>query len=125
MSSPYEILGGDSGIRALANAFYDAMDSQHEAAGIRAMHGKNLDDIREKLYQYLSGWLGGPHLYKEKYGTICLTDAHAPYHIGPSERDQWLSCMDIALDKIGASEETKALMKDPMFNLADFIRTDQ
>ena len=97
MSTPYQLLGGESGVRRLSDAFYDCMDSLPEAADIRRMHGADLAAIREKLYEYLSGWLGGPHLYAAKYGSMCMTAPHRPYAIGPKERDQWLLCMDKAL----------------------------
>ena len=119
--TPYEILG-DEGIRALADAFYEAMDSLTEAADIRAMHAANLDDIKRKLAAYLTGWMGGPPVYLALKGTVCLTDPHAPYHIGPKERDQWLLCMDEALERIGASDELKAMLKEPMFRVADTVR---
>lgn len=119
--TPYEILG-DDGIRALADAFYEAMDSLPQAAEVRAMHAANLDDIKRKLAAYLTGWMGGPPVYLAMKGTVCLTDPHAPYHIGPKERDQWLLCMDEALERIGASEALKTMLKEPMFRVADTVR---
>lgn len=123
MTTPYELLGGDEGVKRLAHAFYQAMDRLPNAAPIRKMHAQSLSDVSEKLYQYLSGWLGGPGLYQEKFGTVCLTRPHKPYAIGADERDQWLMCMDQALNDIGASDELKAMLKEPIFRLADFIRT--
>jgi hemoglobin len=123
MTTPYELLGGDEGVKRLAYAFYEAMDRLPEAAPIRKMHAQSLSDVSEKLYQYLSGWLGGPGLYQERFGTVCLTKPHKPYAIGPEERDQWLRCMDQALEDIGASAEVKEMLKEPIFRLADFIRT--
>jgi hemoglobin len=122
MQVPSEMLGGDAGVRRLASVFYDVMDELTEAAAVRRMHSQNLDEIKEKLYEYLSGWLGGPHHYAEKYGGVCLTDPHKPYAIGPAERDQWLLCMDEALRRVGASDELKAMLKVPMFQIADAIR---
>jgi hemoglobin len=122
MSTPYELLGGDEGVKRLACAFYQAMDQLPEATDIRKMHAESLSDVSEKLYQYLSGWLGGPGLYQEKFGTVCLTKPHKPYAIGDVERDQWLLCMDKALNDIGASEEVKTMMKQPVYRLADFIK---
>lgn len=119
--TPFEILGKD-GIRQLADAFYDAMDELPEAENIRAMHAKHLDEIKDKLYEYLTGWMGGPPLYAAKYGTVCLTDPHKPYPIGPDERDQWLLCMDSALERINASEELKQMLKEPMYRIADTVR---
>ncbi len=125
MQTPYQLLGGEEGVRKLAAAFYDVMDELPEAEVIRKMHGESLVDIKEKLYEYLSGWMGGPHHYHKKYGTVCLTKPHKPYAIGPAERDQWLLCMDEALRRVGASEEVKAMLKQPMFNIADAIRNTE
>jgi len=123
--NPYELLGGESGVRRLAEVFYDVMDERPEAATIRAMHGKSLVDIKQKLFEYLSGWMGGPALYYEKKGTVCLTKPHAAYAIGEAERDQWLLCFDIALDRVGASDEVKAMLKVPIFRVADAVRTPE
>ena len=119
--TPYEILGQE-GVRALADAFYDAMDELPQAARIRAMHADNLDSIKRMLAAYLTGWLGGPPVYQAMKGTVCLTEPHAPYPIGPEERDQWLLCMDAALARTGASDELKAMLKEPLFRVADTVR---
>ena len=119
--TPYEILG-DDGIKQLASTFYDAMDELPLAADIRPMHTENLDQIKRMLAAYLTGWRGGPPVYQAIKGTVCLTDPHEPYRIGPKERDQWLACMDEALIRTGASDELKAMLKEPMFLVADTVR---
>ena len=119
--TPYEILGQD-GVKALASAFYDAMNELPLAADIRAMHAENLDDIKRKLAAYLTGWMGGPPVYLAMTGTVCLTEPHEPYVIGPKERDQWLACMDEALTRIDASDELREMLKEPMFRIADTVR---
>lgn len=120
-NTPFEALG-EEGIRNLTNAFYDYMDSAPEVAGIRAMHGKDLTAMKERLADYLTGWMGGPQRYAEKYGSVCMTSPHKPYAIGSAERDQWLLCMDRALEQIGADDELKQMLKEPMFAIADMIR---
>lgn len=120
-NTPYEILG-EQGVRDLANAFYDAMEELPEAETIRNMHKSDLGPVREKLFQYLTGWFGGPPLYHEAEGTVCLTEPHAHYHIGPKERDQWLTCMNEALERIGASDELKEMVREPFFRIADTVR---
>lgn len=120
--TPYEMLGGEDGIRTLAVAFYDAMDRLETTGDIREMHKKSLDEIKEKLFEFLSGWLGGPSLYAKKYGSVCLTEPHAPFAIGGKERDQWLECMDVALGEVGASEELREMMRKPLFTIADTVR---
>ena len=119
--TPYQILGED-GIRELVDAFYDIMDNLPEAGDIRKLHKSDLAPMKEKLGDYLVGWMGGPPLYADKHGTVCMTEPHEPYAIGPEERDQWLLCMDRALEQIGASEELKEMLREPMFRVADAVR---
>jgi hemoglobin len=122
--TPYQLLGVD-GIRHLTNTFYDIMDTLPEAKDLRAMHAKDLSPMKEKLADYLTGWMGGPPLYADKHGTVCMTTPHEPYHIGPAERDQWLLCMDKALEQTGASEELVDMLRVPLFRIADAVRNKQ
>ncbi|CBL44900.1 putative globin [gamma proteobacterium HdN1] len=124
-TTPYELLGGEAGLRKLTHTFYDVMDRLPEAKEVRDMHDGNLDSIKERLFEYLSGWLGGPQLFRERHGSVCITSQHKKFSIGPAERDQWLMCMDVALDEVGASAETKAMLKEPIYRLADFLRSDK
>ncbi len=119
--SPYEILG-DDGIAKLVDVFYDVMDELPQAATVRAMHKENTSEKRKKLKNYLTGWMGGPPIYQMVTGTVCLTDPHQPFAIGPKERDQWLLCMDTALERTGASDELKEMLKTPLFRIADTVR---
>jgi truncated hemoglobin YjbI len=63
---PYELIGKEDGVKNLASAFYESMDELEEAEEVRQMHAKNLDLIKQKLFEYLNGWLGGPHLSKDQ-----------------------------------------------------------
>jgi len=119
--TPYQLLG-EKGIRELTCAFYDIMDRLPEAAELRSLHAADLGPMKEKLAEYLIGWMGGPPIYAEKYGSVCMTEPHAPYHIGPRERDQWLLCMDLALEEVGASKEVVEMLKIPLFRIADAVR---
>ena len=119
--TPYEVLG-DRGIRELANAFYDVMDTLPEAAPIRAMHADDLGSVKRMLAAWLTQWMGGPPVYLAIKGSVCLTAPHARYAIGPAERDLWLRCMDLALERIGASEELKNMLREPLRRVADVVR---
>ena len=119
--TPYQILG-DQGIADLCQAFYAAMDKLPEAAGIRAMHGEDLSPVTGKLTDYLVEWMGGPPRYSDVTGSVCMTDPHAGYHIGPAERDQWLLCMQEALSRIDASDELRQMLETPLFRIADAVR---
>ena len=81
------------------NGWTDATDTLPEAAIIRAMHRQDLTESRDKLTLFLSGWMGGPKLYHEKYGGINIPRSHAHLPIGEAERDAWLLCMKRAIAK--------------------------
>jgi hemoglobin len=94
----FNTAGGFDGIQQLVNAFYDAMETLPQANHIRGMHNPDLTESRDKLTRFLTGWLGGPKLFSEKYGPIRIPVAHRHLAIGPAERDAWLACMQVAVD---------------------------
>jgi hemoglobin len=118
----YDLLGGDAGIRALVDRFYDLMDTAPEAAGIRALHATSLKVSREKLYKFLCGWTGGPQLYVEQYGHPRLRMRHFPFPIASQERDEWMWCMDRALETHEAPDELKGFLRQRFADLADHMR---
>jgi hemoglobin len=99
-AKPYDFIGGESAIQSLVDRFYFYMDILPEAQGIRAMHQTDLATAKDKLFKFLSGWLGGPNLYIEEFGHPMLRMRHFPFKIGESERDQWMLCMNKALAEI-------------------------
>lgn len=76
------------------------MESLSEAKTIRDLHAKDLRSAREKLFMFLSGWMGGPDRYIAAFGHPRLRARHLPFPIGPEERDQWLMCMRKALQEL-------------------------
>jgi hemoglobin len=122
LNSLYDLLGGETGVRALVDRFYDIMDSSPEAKDIRALHAKSLSQSREKLFLFLTGWSGGPPLYIEKYGHPRLRQRHMPFSIGDVERDQWLWCMTKAVDEMNVLPAVKEHLKTRFGEVADFMR---
>jgi hemoglobin len=120
--SLYEMLGGETGLRALVNRFYDIMDAAPEAARIRSFHAKSLKRSREKLFMFLSGWSGGPPLYVEQYGHPRLRMRHFPFSIGTQERNQWLWSMNKALDESPLDRHVVEFLKGRFAEVADFMR---
>lgn len=96
----YARLGGETGIRNLVDRFYDLMNTLPEAQQIRAMHPEDLESSREKLFMFLSGFFGGPALFVQAHGHPMLRARHLPFQIGVDQRDQWLMCMNRALDEL-------------------------
>ena len=93
----FKAAGEEAGIRKLVNDFYRFMDELPEATIIRAMHKTELTESRDKLTLFLCGWMGGPKLYHEKYGSINIPRDHAHLIVGEAERDAWLLCMERAI----------------------------
>ncbi|MEN3159552.1 group II truncated hemoglobin [Alkalimonas sp. NCh-2] len=98
--TPYTIMGGEAAVRRLANRFYDVMETAPEARELLAIHPQPLDAIRQKFFEFLSGWLGGPALFEEKYGHPRLRARHLPFTVNQQLRDQWMFCMNQALDEV-------------------------
>ena len=118
----FEQIGGDAKLREMVDRFYDLMDLEPEFAGIRAMHPASLDGSRDKLYWFLSGWMGGPSLYIEQFGHPRLRARHLPFAIASSERDQWLRCMALAMQDIGVAEPLQERLMQSFYDTADWMR---
>lgn len=93
----YQAAGGIDGMRRLVDDFYRVMDERPEAASVRRMHPDNLEGSRDKLASFLSGWLGGPRLYSERYGSIAIPAFHAQWPIDQAHANVWLTCMAEAI----------------------------
>lgn len=119
--TPYERLGGDAGVRALVDRFYDLMDLEPEYAQLRAVHGTDLASARDKLFWFLSGWLGGPSLYIERFGHPRLRARHLPFTIGATERDQWMTCMNQSMVELGIDEDLRLRLVQAFFQTADWM----
>ena len=120
--TPYEQLGGEHGVRALVDRFYDLMDLEPRFAALRAIHPTTLEGSRDKLFWFLSGWLGGPDLYQQQFGHPRLRMRHFPYAIGVAERDAWLDCMRQAMQEQGVEQELRARLQQAFDGTADWMR---
>lgn len=118
----YIAAGQIDGIRRLVNDFYNIMSQEEFAAKIFAMHPSDTDLSKDKLSCFLSGWLGGPRLYKEKYGGIAIPKYHAPLTIASPERDAWLQCMQLALAKQDYADDFKQYILEQLFVPAERSR---
>ena len=120
--TPYDIMGGERAVRALVERFYDLMELEPEFAQLRAVHGSSLEHARERLFMFLSGWLGGPSLYTDKFGHPMLRARHLPFPIGTVERDQWMACMSKAMEETGIDPQLRPALRNAFFKTADWMR---
>ena len=120
--TPYEALGGEAGVRRLVKRFYEIMDELPEAYGIRKLHPEDLSGSEEKLFMYMSGYLGGPQLFVEKFGHPMLRARHMPFAIGKDEAEQWMMCMRMAMEECVAPEGLRINMDKALNDLAHHMR---
>ena len=118
----YERIGGAEKVRALVERFYQLMDELPEAYGIRKLHARDLQGATEKLYKFLTGWMGGPQLYVEQYGHPMLRARHLPFPISSAERDQWLLCMNQALSEVVEDVALRQELSAAFAKVADHMR---
>lgn len=118
----YQRIGGEQKVRELVERFYQLMDELPEAYGIRKMHADDLQSARDKLFKFLSGWMGGPQLFVNEYGHPMLRRRHLPFAIGVSERDQWLLCMGQALSDVVQDVALRQELSAAFAKVADHMR---
>ena len=117
----YESLGGEMGIKRLVHRFYELMDELPEAYAVRQMHPESLQGSGQSLFEYLSGWFGGPSLYIQKNGHPRLRMRHVNYAVGPVVRDEWMLCMTQTLTEQVADPALRAHLIETFSQMADHM----
>ncbi|URI08158.1 group II truncated hemoglobin [Aquincola tertiaricarbonis] len=118
----FTLLGGEPGVRALVDRFYDLMDLEPAYAGLRALHPTTTEGSRDKLFWFLCGWLGGPNHFVERFGHPMLRARHLPFAIGISERDQWMACMRQAMVELDIEPGMAERLGKALAGTADWMR---
>ena len=121
-ATPFEWVGGEDAVRRLVDRFYDLMDLEPGYDALRRVHGSSLESARDKLHLFLSGWLGGPPLYTDRYGHPMLRARHLPFAIGDLERDQWMACMVQAMEETEVPQDLREPLREAFQRTADWMR---
>ncbi|WP_227871370.1 group II truncated hemoglobin [Novimethylophilus kurashikiensis] len=106
----YNLVGGENGIRRLVETFYDIVEQHPEGEPVSVLHlrGHGIAHSRVEQFNFLSGFLGGPNLYAEKYGHSNVRTMHEHVEINAKAKDAWLVCMDMAIDEVGLGPDVKS-----------------
>lgn len=118
----YEAIGGEETVLRLVKRFYELMDTLPEAKACRAIHPPSLAGSEQKLFEYFTGWLGGPPLYTSKYGHPMLRRRHFVAPIGPEERDGWLLCFETAITETVQNARLRDMILEPVRRLATHMQ---
>ena len=86
--SLYDRAGGTPFFEALVGRFYVGVEADPL---LRPLYPEpDLAGARHRLTLFLIQYWGGPTTYDEERGHPRLRMRHAPFAIGPAERDRWL-----------------------------------
>ncbi|WP_375196513.1 group II truncated hemoglobin [Sphingobium sp.] len=95
MPTPFDRIGGEPTVAAIANRFYDLIEQDPAYADLRAIHAADLSAIRHGLTRFLAGWAGGPRDWFER--GQCVMSLHRAFPITPALADQWANAMTRAI----------------------------
>ena len=99
-------VGGEPTFRKIVTKFYELVE--HDEV-LRPLYPEaDLGPAADRLTLFLMQYWGGPHTYSEQRGHPRLRMRHAPFKIGPLERDAWLKNMRIAVDEAQVAEPLRA-----------------
>ena len=100
MDALFDRVGGESFFVDLVDRFYLGVASDPL---LRPLYPDDLRESSEHLALFLMQYWGGPGTYSEQRGHPRLRMRHAPFVIGPAEREAWLRHMNRALDDLRAA----------------------
>ena len=102
----YDEIGGEETITAIVAAFYRGVAGDEV---LRPLYPEeDLGPAEVRLRMFLEQYWGGPRTYSDQRGHPRLRMRHAPFRVGPIERDAWLRCMRIAVDEAGLDDAHRA-----------------
>ena len=97
----YDAVGGADTFRKLTATFYQQVE--HDEILRPLYPEEDLAPAERRMRMFLEQYWGGPRTYSDERGHPRLRMRHAPFTIGPLERDAWLRCMHIAIASIDES----------------------
>src|SRR6478672_13772560 len=85
-------------------------------------HPGDLAGARHRLTLFLAQYWGGPRTYDAERGHPRLRMRHAPFAIGPAQRDAWLALMHASIDAAGAPPEVAGRLRAYIDMAAEAMR---
>jgi hemoglobin len=119
--SVYEAAGGMPFFEALVDRFYEGVAEDPVLLSLYP-EPEDLRSARHRLTLFLAQYWGGPATYSEERGHPRLRMRHAPFAIGPEQRDHWIAHMTEALDVVAPSPELRARFDEYFAFAAESMR---
>jgi len=102
----YDEVGGHDTFNAIVSRFYQLV--REDEILLPLYPPEDLEAAEVRLRMFLEQYWGGPRTYSDQRGHPRLRMRHAPFKVGPIERDAWLRCMRIAVDEAGLDDAHRA-----------------
>lgn len=118
METLYSQIGSER-LRVLVNTFYDLVFNE---STIAHLFKSGDESIREKQYLFLTQFLGGPPLYSDAYGHPQMKMRHLPHAIGENEKNEWLRCMKLAIEKMDFDDKLQVALYNCFPRVAEHMR---
>jgi hemoglobin len=123
--TPFDRLGGEDAVRAIAERFYDVMEA--EEPDLARLHpldagGRITRGARDRFGLFLVEWLGGPTRYSPVHGHPRLRMRHGELPVTSAMGSAWLRCMARALEEAGAPPEVRAFLAARFAQIAENLR---
>ena len=94
----YDEVGGAETFRRLVTRFYAGVRT--DPVLVPMYPQDDWEGAETRLRGFLEQYWGGPTTYSQERGHPRLRMRHAPFAIGPAERDAWLTHMRDAVDSL-------------------------
>ncbi len=118
-SSFYEAVGGEPTFHRIVARFFVEVAADDV---LRSLYAESdLGPAEERLRLFLIQYWGGPQTYSEQRGHPRLRMRHAPFRIGPAERDAWIRAMRVAVDAAGLERHGSKQLLSYMESTADHM----
>jgi hemoglobin len=115
----YEAVGGMPFFERLVTRFYEGVATDDV---LRPLYPDDLEASSRHLTLFLAQYWGGPTTYDDERGHPRLRMRHAPFAIGPHERDRWLVHMRAAVDETAPPEPARRALLEYFEMAADAMR---
>jgi hemoglobin len=115
----YDEVGGMPFFERLVGLFYDGVADDPV---LRPLYPEELESPTRHLTLFLAQYWGGPTTYDAERGHPRLRMRHAPFAVGPEERDRWLVHMRAAVDASTPPEPARRALLEYFEMAAEAMR---
>jgi hemoglobin len=115
----YDAVGGMPFFERLIGLFYEGVADDPV---LRPLYPADLEPSARHLTLFLAQYWGGPTAYDAERGHPRLRMRHAPFAVGPGERDRWLFHMRAAVDALAPPESARVALLEYFENAAEAMR---